>query len=146
MAFVLSNPGTGLYLAPYEEMPSHYPGGNGMYRFTPNGAWQQQTGRDYGFKTYVLVEDSEELFGDYNDDGTIDAVDYTVWRNTLESGGSLLHDATPESVAAEDYDYWKAHYGESSPGSGGLAVPEPTSLLLAVAGIIAAGISHRRSR
>lgn len=147
LAFGLKKaPDSGIHIMPFDG-GNPYAGGNTFSRNLgpPILAWVAQPTADFGFRTYVDVEAATELFGDYNDDGTIDAVDYTVWRNTLESGGSLLHDATPESVAVEDYDYWKAHYGESSPGSGGLAVPEPTSLLLAVAGIIANAISRRRS-
>jgi hypothetical protein len=148
LAFGLKKaPDSGIHIMPYDG-GNPYAGGNTFSRNLgpPVLAWVAQPTVDFGFKTYVDVDAATELFGDYNDDGTIDAVDYTVWRNTLESSGSLLHDATPESVAVEDYDYWKAHYGESSPGSGGLAVPEPTSILLAVAGIIATGISQRRPR
>jgi hypothetical protein len=148
LAFGLKKaPDSGIHIMPFDG-GNPYAGGNTFSRNLgpPILAWVAQPTADFGFKTYVNVEEDTELFGDYNDDGTIDAVDYTVWRNTFGSGGSLLHDATPESVAEEDYDYWKAHYGESSPGSGGLAVPEPTSILLAVAGIIATAISRRRPR
>lgn len=74
------------------------------------------------------------LHGDYNDDGFIDAADYTVWRNAIGSpSAELFNDFTPESVDDDDYDYWKAHYGETlPPGSGGVGyvVPEPASVLL----------------
>jgi hypothetical protein len=82
------------------------------------------------------------LAGDYNDDGTVDAVDYTVWRNNLATQSRLANDLTPGEVTAEDYDLWKQNYGTSLPGagSGGLAasVPEPATwllLLIATAGL-----------
>ena len=62
-----------------------------------------------------------ELLGDYNGNGTIDAADYTVWRDALAAGSpSLLNDATPAAVDESDYTYWRAHFGESA-GSGATA-------------------------
>ena len=40
----------------------------------------------------TVVEASETLAGDYNDDGTVDAADYTVWRDSLASGTPLLNE------------------------------------------------------
>ncbi|MEX2169994.1 MAG: autotransporter-associated beta strand repeat-containing protein [Pirellulales bacterium] len=68
--------------------------------------------------------------GDYNGDGTVNAADYTVWRD----GGALLNEvATIGSVTPEDYDAWAARFGNSGSGSASsAAVPEPTALLLAL--------------
>jgi T5SS/PEP-CTERM-associated repeat protein len=81
------------------------------------------------------------LSGDYNQDGTVDAADYTVWRNNLGSGTSLPNDDTA-GVGSDDYDRWKTHFGESSgSGSGaisstGNSVPEPEIItLLLVVGL-----------
>ncbi len=90
------------------------------------------------------------LYGDYNDDGTIDAADYTVWRDTLAAGTSLTNDSTPGTVDESDYLYWKAHYGESvgaGSGSGTLAaaaVPEPGTLTLLALAMGAMALSVRR--
>jgi hypothetical protein len=86
---------------------------------------------------------------DFNHDGSVDAVDYTVWRNTLgqtdptPGTNPLAANADRDgSVDMTDYDAWKAHYGESLPlpagaGIGGLAVvPEPATVLLLVVGAI----------
>lgn len=65
------------------------------------------------------------LQGDFNGDNSVNAADYTVWRNGLGS-----------TYTPADYDLWKSHFGEHSPGAGGIsglsAVPEPATLLLAV--------------
>lgn len=58
--------------------------------------------------------------GDYNGDGTVNAADYTVWRD----GGS------PDDTIA-GYNLWKANFGSSGSGSSA-AVPEPSSVALAV--------------
>jgi probable HAF family extracellular repeat protein len=70
-----------------------------------------------------------QIPGDFNGNGTVDAADYTVWRNGL---GTIY---TPA-----DYAVWKAHFGETSgSGSAGAspshAAPEPSTLALAVFGL-----------
>jgi hypothetical protein len=86
------------------------------------------------------------LPGDYNDNGMIDAADYTAWRDAMTDGASALsNDPTPGSVDDTDFDYWRAHFGEalgSGAGqgataglSGSAAVPEPASWLLMLCGV-----------
>jgi T5SS/PEP-CTERM-associated repeat protein len=74
------------------------------------------------------------LTGDYNNNGVVDAADYTVWRDALTAGAtSLVNDATPGIVDESDFLYWRAHFGETAPigsGSGAGTVPEPTSISL----------------
>lgn len=55
--------------------------------------------------------------GDYNRDGLINAADYTVYRDVLDSGsGSLPNDATPGDVSTSDYSVWAdAYTGATSP-------------------------------
>jgi len=62
------------------------------------------------------------MAGDFNGDGSVDAADYTVWRDNL---GMIL---TPAH-----YDEWRANFGNASGGgSGSAAVPEPTLMRLLV--------------
>jgi hypothetical protein len=51
-------------------------------------------------------------------------------------------------VDGADYTLWKASYGDTAPGAGGLAtaVPEPSSVLLAILGIGALAPVLRRTR
>ena len=90
------------------------------------------------------------LDGDYNDDGTIDAADYTTWRDVMTAGGTeLANDPTPGTVDETDYDYWKAHYGETAGAGAALslaAVPEPASAVLAIVALGLVGLLRRRSR
>jgi predicted outer membrane repeat protein len=67
------------------------------------------------------------LLGDYNQDGVVDAVDYTVWRNTLGEEVDFYAGADGNGngeIDAGDYDVWKAHYGDTlifvGSGGGGL--------------------------
>jgi hypothetical protein len=64
--------------------------------------------------------------GDFNNDGTVDAADYVVWRKKLGT-----------TYTQSDYDAWRANFGKTA-GSGAAlpsaeplpAVPEPSSELL----------------
>jgi hypothetical protein len=73
--------------------------------------------------------------GDFNANGTVEASDYLVWRKGL---GAIYTQG--------DYDVWRANFGKAA-GSGsamlllpaastGAAVPEPTSIVLCLAGAI----------
>ena len=70
--------------------------------------------------------------GDYNGNGTVDAADYTVWRDTIGSTSDLRADGNGDRMIDEDdYNMWKSLFGttyDSGAGSGS-AVPEPTSEL-----------------
>ncbi len=88
------------------------------------------------------------LLGDYNGDGSVDAADYTVWRDTLSAGATtLLNDPTPGTVDESDYTYWRSHFGETL-GSGAsiasAAVPEPASMLLMAGALLVPWICRRR--
>jgi hypothetical protein len=84
--------------------------------------------------------------GDYNGDKTVNAADYTVYRNNLGLQVTLPNDETPGSVQPIDYEVWKSHYGMMSPGStSGAAVPEPNAIaLLLLAGLFLT--ARRRTR
>jgi enediyne biosynthesis protein E4 len=63
------------------------------------------------------------LPGDYNGDSTVDGKDYVMWRKYI---GSLF--------TTDDYNTWRAHFGQSLIPGAGAAVPEPAaSLLIGVA-------------
>ncbi len=72
------------------------------------------------------------LPGDYNDDGLVDAADYSVWRDHLGTSVELPNDETPGEVTEADYDVWRAHYGESASSGATVAaaVPEPAAAVL----------------
>lgn len=83
--------------------------------------------------------------GDYNNNGTVDAADYVLWRN----GGPLQNQVDdPMVVNDQDYVEWRARFGNTAPGSGSLsdsgAVPEPTTALLAAFAITALLASSRK--
>jgi hypothetical protein len=53
--------------------------------------------------------------GDYNQDGAVDAADYTVWQDTRDSKTDLRADGNGDGVVDQaDYDLWKAHFGRGA--------------------------------
>ena len=87
------------------------------------------------YTTGVLAVVAPGLAGDYNQNGVVDAADYTVWRDT---GGTQT-----------GYDTWQANFGRVL-GSGAheaSAVPEPATLalLLVVSLLLAVNRSGRAS-
>jgi CSLREA domain-containing protein len=74
------------------------------------------------------------LPSDYNFDGTVNAADYTVWRDTLGSTTDLRADSsgptvgTPNGIVDQaDYDFWKSRYGNMLAGSGAASVATNTA-------------------
>jgi hypothetical protein len=78
--------------------------------------------------------------GDYNDDGLVNAADYTVWRNSVGQGSDLAADGNYDGIIGlDDYAVWKAGFGSGSGlGAGSAAsknqneVPEPTGFVMLV--------------
>lgn len=64
------------------------------------------------------------LPGDYNEDGLVDAGDYSVWRDALDSNTVLPNDTTPNAVTQADYDVWVANFGAiaAAAASGGASL------------------------
>ncbi len=94
------------------------------------------------------------LPGDFNNNGTVDAADYTVWRNNLGAANESALNGNGNGlngVDQADYTLWKSNFGNSfGSGSGaaissGSNVPEPSTslLLLSIAGLFS---SRRWSR
>jgi hypothetical protein len=103
--------------------------------------------------TTGVLSVSPVLLGDYNEDGAVNAADYTVYRNRKSriGGTTLPNDAGAPGVTIDDYLYWKAHYGETS-GSGAATafaydrdpVPEPAAWIVLIAGWVTLGFFRSR--
>src|SRR5262245_30399917 len=65
------------------------------------------TGDTFHIDAYTIVAPGGPT-GDYNNNGTVDAGDYVLWRK----GGPLQNDPTP-GVQAGDYDVWRANFGKT---------------------------------
>jgi hypothetical protein len=85
--------------------------------------------------------------GDFNGDGFIDAADYTIWRDNENqtgvglAGGDGNNDGT---VDALDYAIWSQQYAPAV-SEGAAAIPEPGSLVIAIACLLA-GARKQRAR
>jgi hypothetical protein len=89
--------------------------------------------RDLGWSTVPQVDIQP---GDYNKNGIVDAADYVVWG---------------KGFADSNYAIWRANFGESLSGAGGLApyeagVPEPTAMPLIAMAALVLGARLRRYR
>jgi hypothetical protein len=103
--------------------------------FDPDGPGGQT---EYG--RHFLLQLPAPLQGDFNNDGSVDAADYVVWRKT---GGTQ-----------ESYNLWRSHFGESDgSGSGGLtaegladstAVPESSGAILLLTAATVGLVGHRK--
>lgn len=88
------------------------------------------------------------LSGDYNSDGTVDAADYTIWRDSFgQTGAALAADGDGDGVVGDgDYVVWRLFLGETAAGVGGATVPEPASLVQLMFGIALANRGFRLRR
>jgi autotransporter-associated beta strand protein len=87
------------------------------------------------------------ITGDYNDDGVVDAADYADWRANEGTTNTLPNDPVGGTIGQAQYDNWAANFGMPSSGGGSSAsaVPEPSALLLAVVGLLAASCRRQHS-
>lgn len=98
-------------------------------------------GGDVGSPGYVPGAAPPLLAGDYNASGIVDAADYAVWRDNVNTSNTLPNDTTPGAVTAADYDVWRASFGRTAASGSAMesaAVPEPASgvmLVMAMAGV-----------
>jgi formylglycine-generating enzyme required for sulfatase activity len=83
-------------------------------------------GNIHGFGFRVASVQAPEPPGDFNQDGTIDAADYVVWRKGLG-----------RTYSQADYDPWRSHFGRTAANGSSVnrsatspAVPEPWGLVL----------------
>ena len=92
------------------------------------------------------------LDGDYNENGVVDAADYTVWQDNLGSDASLPNDDTP-GVAQDDFERWQTNFGtEAGSGATGsasaviAAVPEPAASILLLLGVCLTSLRRSKLR
>ncbi|TWT36884.1 Phage Tail Collar Domain protein [Posidoniimonas corsicana] len=96
--------------------------------------WAQPFGAEQSVLTEANIPSHSHtvpVAGDYNDDGQVDAADYTVWRDHLGApAGSLPNDPHAGPIGAEQYAAWRDNYGQPSTPAAA-AAPEPGALTLA---------------
>jgi T5SS/PEP-CTERM-associated repeat protein len=102
----------------------------------------------YTSVSVFLNVQSAPLIGDYNNNGTVDAADYIVWRESEGTTTSLPNDnGIGGTIGQAHYNLWRAHFGQTASSgatagfSNSTAVPEPPSLMLLM--LTAAGLYFR---
>jgi hypothetical protein len=87
------------------------------------------------------------LFGDYNDNGIVDAGDYVTWRKYKGTSTVLPNDAIGGTIGASQYNQWRTNFGDTAgAGSGSTTVPEPAAATLLLAGCVTIGLARRKRR
>ncbi|TWT35690.1 hypothetical protein KOR34_05840 [Posidoniimonas corsicana] len=93
----------------------------------------------------VVVVEAALLPGDYNEDGVVDAADYTVWRDNVGApAGTLANDPVGGVIGDAQYNAWRTNYGAvAAIPAAAAAVPEPTAVVTASV-LALMGIALRR--
>lgn len=90
------------------------------------------------FDNFLIRDGLQE---DYAGSGIVSAASYSVWRDNVgQAGVGVPGDGNADSeVNLQDYELWQSGFGSSNAvvapsvtGGGALAIPEPTSLFLAM--------------
>jgi alpha-tubulin suppressor-like RCC1 family protein len=102
---------------------------------------------------FNLLLPEPALPGDFNQDGSVDAADYVMWRKTGgQTGAGLAADGDQDhQIDAGDYEVWRGRFGTSlgngahASGTNGVStVPEPAVLFLLLFGAAVAPQWRRR--
>ena len=98
-------------------------------------------GADPVVQFYELLVAAESLvpslLGDYNENGVVDAADFTVWRDSFGQSVGAYSGADGDGdglIGPGDYSVWSSNFGSSA--SSGLSVPEPGAITLLFSGIL----------
>jgi hypothetical protein len=91
--------------------------------------------------------------GDYNGDHVVDAADYIVWRDSLNSSTDLRADGNGNGmIDDDDFNVWRSHFGATYSGGASATnagVPEPPVVVLclfvAIALLRTRSISSRKT-
>jgi hypothetical protein len=99
--------------------------GGQVYRGTLDGTVPLQPITAAGLQNpWDVAVFAEQRAGDYNGDGAVDAADYVVWRKGLGT-----------THTQNDYDTWRARFGESTGDFGSSQQPAPGQLRMVHSGI-----------
>ena len=118
----------------------------------PSGNWSMVGVVDNGggatgnlIVAFELTAPSCSLTGDYNCSGLVNAWDYDAWRETFGSTTLGFADGNGDQVVdAADYTVWRDNLGATAPAAFNRpAVPEPTAMLLLLAGLAMAQMMSR---
>jgi hypothetical protein len=100
----------------------------------------------------VVQQARPAVHGDYNQNGTVDAADYVIWRKLLGPGALENEGGVSNNLVDEaDYKFWRSQFGARaeerffvSPNAS--AVPEPAAFLLLTIGALATPCRRGRKK
>lgn len=103
------------------------------------------------FDNLTIVDTNDlpivQLIGDYNGNGSVDAADYTVWKDNFGSNTALAADGNLNGVVdAADYTIWKDNFGFAAAANLAIAVPEPAALCMITTILTMVCLLRRRTR
>lgn len=85
--------------------------------------------------------------GDYNNDGVVDAADYTLWRANVGSDSSVLaNNSIPGTVGEPHFIQWRSQYGSTAASTSISSIPEPSAFGLSALGLALFSAGVRRKR
>ena len=79
-----------------------------------------------------IVGDIPAVTGDYNESGTVDAADYTRWRDNLGTDNVLPNDEIGGTIDVAQYTQWSDAFTPIGGGSEAAVVPEPSTVRTAL--------------
>jgi hypothetical protein len=87
----------------------------------------------------------QTLLGDYNENGIVDAADYSTWRNNVGTTNPLANDAIGGRIGSAHYQQWRTRLGHSDSSGAGLGsgIPTPEPAALPIVGIVLIALSRR---
>lgn len=87
------------------------------------------------------------LPGDYNNNGKVDAADYTVWRDNLGAPTEASLNGNGDGINGVDngdYTRWKSNFGNMAGAASASVVPEPTAAVLLILTAVTLSTTRRR--
>jgi hypothetical protein len=108
-----------------------------------NGQATNETGQDYALAWWTTAPTTIVMDGDFDGNGITDEDDYTLWASSYGSTATPGTGADGNGdgvVNAADYTVWRDAFAAASATA---AVPEPTTVAMALAGLLALA-SRRR--
>ncbi len=105
---------------------------------------------DWVFDNFQLeVVEGVGLPGDFNGDGSVNAADYTVWRDNEGAGDESALNGNGDGINgidAGDYSLWVTNFGSGASSGNGLAIPEPGTVALLLLSVFGSFASCQRNR
>ena len=91
---------------------------------------------------------SAGLPGDYNRDGAVDAADYVIWRKSNgQTGWGLAADSDLNGrIDGADLDFWMSRFGLASGSGSAATIPEATTIMLFLVGLLVSAAPGCRVR